>query len=39
MGRLSATDLGLEGLEPVDNMPRIEAPFALKPLPVVDYPD
>jgi len=38
MGRLSATDLGLEGLD-VDNMPRIEAPFALKPLPVVDYPD
>ena len=39
MGRLSSADLGLEGLEPVDNLPQISSPFALKPLPVVDYPD
>jgi len=37
MGRLSAKDIGLEGLVSVDDIPRIDLPFTAKPFPVLDY--
>lgn len=39
MGRLSTTDLGLEGLVPVDDLPQIESPFSARPLPILVYPE
>ncbi|XDZ66892.1 TolC family protein [Alphaproteobacteria bacterium LSUCC0684] len=39
MGRLSATDLGLEGLSPVDDLAPAVNPLVARPFPALDYPD